>query len=50
MFLKVLSYVGCYADTGTRDLPYWPISSSTLTIDACISACCGYLYTAVQAG
>jgi hypothetical protein len=45
------TYLGCYADTSTRDLPYAALSGS-VSVEACLSACAskGYRYAGVQHG
>jgi hypothetical protein len=44
-------YVGCYADTSNRDLPYWA-PGGPYTVAGCQSACAaaGYQYAGVQYG
>jgi hypothetical protein len=47
-------YIGCFADSSTgsnRDLPN-SVGISTMTVEACISAClmAGYLYAGLQSG
>src|SRR4029077_17508832 len=44
-------YLGCYADTATRDLPYMALSGSG-SIESCKSACAAasYKYAGAQYG
>ena len=47
------AYIGCYADSSTRDLSYQAYSgSATATVQACIAACtsAGYKYAGAQDG
>jgi len=46
------SYLGCYNDQSSRDLPYEVSLTSSLTIAGCISSCssAGYDYAAAQDG
>jgi len=48
--IKKACYIGCYNDTAIRDMSFWAISSSSLTIEQCITTCStsGYLYAGVQ--
>src|SRR5262249_17980348 len=46
------SPLGCYADSWTRDLPYFAYQNDSNTTDNCISACdsAGYAYAGTQDG
>lgn len=45
-------YMGCYADTATRDLSSFSIQTATNSVKYCISQCAnlGYAYAGVQFG
>ena len=42
------TYIGCYIDASTRDLPDLQINTATMTPDACAVNCIGYQYMATQ--
>ena len=39
-----ITYVGCFVDDETRDLPHRQIDSDTMTPDSCALHCIGYQY------
>ncbi len=48
-----MSYIGCYKDSSTRDLPHFLINNNNLlTIEMCISICQSnnYSYAGLQIG
>jgi hypothetical protein len=44
------TYLGCFADEATRDLPVWAINNGAVTVESCIATCAaaGYTYAAMQ--
>jgi hypothetical protein len=44
------SYLGCYVDQPSRDLPFLALTSSSMTVEVCLNACFGYQYIGLQDG
>ena len=42
------TYLGCFIDEATRDLPHLPIYTDTMTPDSCGLHCIGYQYMSTQ--
>ena len=48
LLVPEITYLGCFVDDETRDLPDQPIDTNTMTPDSCALHCCGYQYMSTQ--